>query len=329
MYPYIITRESVTVTVDSTPHIIRKDAVNYRDLVSALLAEDESLIDRCLTLCGVVRNWFAKYPEIEVAGETLKYKGVDVPQSISDRIHAMITSGDDPEVMIRFWERLSRNPSWRSTQQLYTFLQHNNIPLTPEGKILAYKAVRSDWKDFHSGKIANNLGAELSMPRNQISDDPNEACHVGFHVGALAYAESFGDDDRRMLVCEVDPEHVVSVPYDASAMKMRVCQYKVVGLVAAPMSSTVQKVEPDFEEEDGDDWDDEDYECDCDGEGCGYCEDPELTSPPPASTSTPDLESMTLDQLRRYASGTLKMVGASKIPGGKLALLQRIRDLNL
>lgn len=324
MYPYIITRESVTVTVDSTPHIIRKDAVNYRDLVSALLAEDESLIDRCLTLCGVVRNWFAKYPEIEVNGDTLKYKGVEIPSSISTRVHAMITTGEDPAVMLRFWERLSRNPSWRSVQQLYTFLQHHNIPLTEDGKILAYKAVRNNWMDYHSGTIENKLGAEPSMPRNQISDDPNEACHVGFHVGALAYAESFGDSERRMLVCEVDPENVVCVPYDASAMKMRICKYKVVGLVAAPMSSTVQKVESEFEEEDeGED----DYECDCDGEGCAYCEDPELTSTPPASTSTPDLESMTLDQLRRYASGTLKMVGASKIPGGKLALLQRIQEM--
>lgn len=239
--------------------------------------------------------------------------------------------------MIRFWERLSRNPSWRSTQQLYTFLQHNNIPLTPEGKILAYKAVRSDWMDFHSGKIANTLGVELSMPRNQISDDPNETCHVGFHVGALAYAESFGDDNRRILVCEVDPEHVVSVPYDASAMKMRVCQYKVVGLSAAPMNSTVQKVDDVPSESDKEDLCPEcfdhpcccDDDCECGEFDCLDCFDPLDPKPVAAATSVsaPDLEGMTLDQLRRYAAGTLKMVGASKIPGGKMALLQRIRDL--
>lgn len=347
MYPYIITRESVTVTVDNAPHIIRKDAVNYRDLVSALLAEDETLIDRCLTLCGVVRNWFAKYPEIEVDGTQLKYKGTEIPQSISTRIHAMITAGEDPVVMLRFWERLSRNPSWRSVQQLYTFLQHNHIPLTEDGKILAYKAVRSNWMDFHTGTIENKLGAEPSMPRNQISDDPNEACHKGFHVGALAYAESFGGDNCRMLVCEVDPENVVCVPYDYNAMKMRICTYKVVGLVAAPMSSTVQKIEsePEIESEHREGYYcgepdcrvcEDDDECEnCDGEGCGYCEDPEPASTPHIFTSPltatfvadPDLESMSLDMLRRYASGTLKMVGASKIPGGKLALLQRIRDL--
>jgi hypothetical protein len=337
MYPYIITRESVTVTVDNAPHIIRKDAVNYRDLVAALLAEDESLIDRCLTLCGVVRNWFAKYPEIEVTGDGLKYRGAEIPSSISTRIHAMITAGEDPVVMIRFWERLSRNPSWRSVQQLYTFLQHNHIPLTEDGMILAYKAVRHDWMDFHSGEVENKLGAEPSMPRNQISDDPNEACHKGFHVGALAYAQSFGDDNRRMLVCEVDPENVVCVPYDCDAQKMRVCRYKVVGLVAAPMSSTVQKVEPEPEDDCSCGEPDccicnDDGECDWDGD-CDWdgCEDPEDDPTPhiftPTFVADSDLEVMTLDQLRRYASGTLKMVGASKIPGGKLALLQRIRDL--
>lgn len=34
---------------------------------------------------------------------------------------------------------------------------------------------------------------------------------------------------------------------------------------------------------------------------------------------------MTLDELRKYASSVLKIVGAYKIPGGKAALLEAIR----
>ena len=50
------------------------------------------------------------------------------------------------------------------------------------------------------------------------------------HVGALAYAITFcSGGGSRIVICEVDPENVVCVPYDCSQQKMRVCEYKVIG----------------------------------------------------------------------------------------------------
>ena len=138
----------------------------------------------------------------------------------------MASEGKDPTIVMNFWERLSKNPSYRSVQQLWSFLRHQGIPMVPDGCFLAYKGVRSDFKDAHSGKFDNKPGAIHSMPRNKISDDPKEACHEGFHVGALQYAKDFSD---RVVVCKVSPEDVVCVPYDHSAQKMRVCKYEVVG----------------------------------------------------------------------------------------------------
>lgn len=310
MFPYIITRETVTVTVDDVPHTIRKDAPNYKTLVQALLDDDHNAIVQGLTLCGVVGLWFRKYPEVTLNGSQILYQGVAIPESISTRIHAMISAGEDADPLIKAWERLSRNPSWRSTQQLYTFLQNCGIPLTKDGKFLAYKSVRSDWMDWHSNTIRNQIGDTVEMPRNLISDDPNEACHVGLHVGALEYAKGFGQDDRRVVVVEVDPEDVVCVPYDHSHQKMRVCRYQVVGQAAVDLPDTVW--EPEFDDEDLEDKGVEDF-----GDNTSDV----------ASSDSVDLASMSLDQLRRYAANTLKIIGASKIPGGKHALLQRIRDL--
>jgi hypothetical protein len=143
----------------------------------------------------------------------------------------------------------------RSVEQLWNFLQHSNIPLTTNGTFYAYKGVKSDYKDAHSGTIDNSPGAVNKMPRNKISDDPQKDCHFGFHVGALEYARGFSS---LVVVCEVDPEHVVCVPYHLSSQKMRVCEYKVVGNYGGPLPSIV--IVPDTEVDEFVETDKDDYE---------------------------------------------------------------------
>lgn len=237
----------------------------------------------------------------------------------------MATEGQDPTVMFRFYERLSRNPSFRSVQQLFKFLDHGNIPFTKDGCFLAYKSVRSDYKDVHSGTWDNKPGAVNEMPRNQISDDPNHACHEGFHVGALKYARGFSGS--KMVVCKVDPEHVVCVPYDSSQEKMRVCKYKVLGEWSGqPLDELLHDDEALAEPQ------------------------PKEHSTPPLSKkpkqevkvqkksvtkdfkkydkmTTAELMTCSLDELRQYAGKGLEIVGASKIPGGKVRLVTAIEKV--
>ncbi len=247
------------------------------------------------------------------------YGDVALPDNLNEKIAQMATEGQDPTMLFNFWVRLKKNPSWRSVQQLFGFLNHDNIPLTKDGCFLAYKSVRGDWKDMHSGVWDNKPGTVNKMPRNEISDDPNHACHVGFHVGALDYARSFGGS--RIVVCKVDPEHVVCVPFDASHQKMRVCEYKVVAEYSGqPLSSTVFD---DFEE-------------------------PESVTTEPLKERTPEVKltkkasgrfakydkmtgaellTRSIDELRQYAGKGLQMAGASKILGGKVALVEAIEKV--
>jgi len=293
-------------------------------LREALLAEAWEKVPGLLTVKKSVETW--GNGRFKVQGDRMTFDGQDLPPDLNTRIMAMVRQGEDPRAFFRFWERLQENPSFRSVQQLWPFLSHEGIPLTPDGCFLAYKSVRTDYMDHHSGKFENKPGSVHSMPRNMISDDPRTPCHEGFHVGALAYAETFGSTDKRIVVCKVDPKDVVCVPYDSSQRKMRVARYMVIGNHGTKLPDHLLD-----EEVDGTSVTDAAKKA---------TERARATKPSPVrkaqKSARPSgfkkLDQMDIAQLmeqpimalRVYASKGLDIVGASKIPGGKANLVQAI-----
>lgn len=164
---------------------------------------------------------------IEITEDSVQYRG----QTITDPIVvAVIKSyGTKCDALKLFVDNLFLNPSWSSVEQLGSFLKHGNFPLTADGCFLGYKAVRSDWRDFHSGTNMNVIGATISMDREDVTYDPNIACASGLHVGTYEYASGFGSSDSRIIIVKVNPAHCVSVPYDYNNQKLRCSQYTVLG----------------------------------------------------------------------------------------------------
>ncbi len=272
----------------------------------------------------------------------MTYCGQSVPEGIKRRVLALSAEGKSPNPLLRFYERLQKNPSKRSVDQLFPFLDKMNIPITADGCFLAYKGVNSDYTDRHSGTISNRPGTTVKLPRNLVSDDPREECHFGLHVGARSYAGNFAD---KMVICKVDPENVVCVPYDNSQQKMRVCEYKVIGnygddlpsdvidgedLETAHDTHSVETIEEEIES--------------VEQLKKGSSESKKDLHEKVESVKTKRIEKkldkkefskfkgmnanklmdFSLDELRRYATYGLEMVGASKIPGGKSALVSKI-----
>lgn len=255
-----------------------------------------------------------------------------------------MAKGESPDPFLKFAERLQKNPSFRSVQQLHGFLEHSNIPITKDGCFLAYKGVTSELKDKHSGKIDNHPGVVNEMPRNQVSDDPEVACHYGFHVGDLSYARGFAS---RTIVCKIDPADVVCVPKDSEQRKVRVCRYRVVGfygdalpdsildepIVNVPIdvpevkgtivrstATLTRKTEKGTETEIG-------AKVQHTHKRVPLAKKSKKDNKRLASYDEMDskkLLDLSLDELREYATYRLLIVGASKVPGGKIALISKI-----
>ena len=88
------------------------------------------------------------------------------------------------------------------------------MPLTPEGNFLAYKGVNDDFTDKYTGKFSNAVGQVLEMRRNGVCDDANMGCSSGFHAGSYDYAKGYASGGGNLMVVEIDPSDVVSVPLD-------------------------------------------------------------------------------------------------------------------
>ena len=343
-----MTTDTITVAVDGNVSTVRRGAPNFPGLRKALYEDNWAEVPALLTVAGSIESW--SKGDFRVVGGKVHLKGDALPGELSKRIVTMVTKSEDPSSLLNFWEKLQRNPSHRSVSQLWAFLSHKNIPLTEDGCFLAYKSVRADYKDHHSGTVDNTVGVINEMPRNQISDDPNHACHEGYHVGALGYASRFGGGDRRIVICKVDPADVVCVPYDSSQEKMRVCKYEVFGHYGSDLPDTVYPPDTDEYEED----DEDEYEEDDEGEdfapvpfGVPALKDIDPGPSPKAKTADAPIKKskrgsgwaafdrmdeeklldQSLDSLRKYASNGLRILGASKIPGGKMALVARIMDV--
>ena len=80
------------------------------------------------------------------------------------------------------------------------------------------------YTDMHTHKMVINLGVPVVQERDLCDADPRNSCSNGLHVGATNYVERFARSTSPILVCYVNPAHVVAVPnHDHS--KMRVSEY--------------------------------------------------------------------------------------------------------
>ena len=327
-----MTNDNITVYVDGQPLVTPETAANFAGLQQALLTKNWTRARDLATPAKAVIAWANGDWAVNEATETVSYKGAALPKKLNERILRMVAEAPSSKSWVNFWERLQKNPSYRSIESLYDFMAHSNIPITEEGLIMAYKAVRPDFKDVHSGTIDNTPGKTVSMPRNQISDDPRTPCHVGLHVGAHGYASTFGGSDRVIVLCEIDPEDVVCVPYDCNSEKMRCCKYTVIkGMKAGDPLMPSSVYVPDAPEKPsevytpaacGGDEEDDGYD---DGYDDGH-ETDEGSDEDAIQTELEDLKELNIGDLRKVAGRDYGIVGASKIPGGKLALLARIEE---
>lgn len=286
-YSYVNNGETRTITVvldDGSTHVTDDSHSNFPRVLAALQKGDAQAALDALDVFQAQREALAENGLTLVSPTEILLDGEALDPTLTRVLFDTLTSGDNGASLVNFAKRLAQNPSRKSREQLYNFINENGITIDEDGFIIGYKGVAVDengvYRSIHSGpgvvngvsfandRLPNNVGDVVTLERRLIDDDSNRGCSVGLHVGTYEYASAFGHGVT--LTVKVDPADVVSVPNDCSYQKVRVCRYEVLATTEEKFLGAVwdgvnhnYTVTGDWDDVDSeywenDDWDDED-----------------------------------------------------------------------
>jgi len=224
--PFNATDKFLTVTIDGKPYTMPTTSPNWLKAIEALKNQDRETLVELFDTKSAITNF--SEGQIEIKDNKCFYEGAELHGHVIDRLFDLMEKGLDFKPLARFIAKLQDNPSHRSVEELYNFLEHRQMPLTEDGNFLAYKGINSDYTDRYSGQIDNSVGKVCKMPRNQVSDNANHGCSAGLHAGTYEYAQGYTGNGGHLMLVEINPAHVVSVPHDCECQKLRTSEYKVI-----------------------------------------------------------------------------------------------------
>lgn len=237
----------------SSPLVAHSSHPYYAAIVDGARNGDESIVS-LFDLAQSASDRFEQLSErVSVRHGRIYLDGEEVSNALTAQVSRCIEDGEqDWRPLVAFFENVQSNPDPHSRDMLFSWLDAERFTITPDGLIVGYKGVTKDtdgsYRSIHSGRaivngepqsgrIRNDPGDVVTMPRGEVTHDPASACNVGLHVGTWDYAHSFGNGAT--LEVHVHPRDVVSVPTDCGAQKMRTCRYRVIRAIDAKYDAAI------------------------------------------------------------------------------------------
>jgi len=250
---YLITEVGISVLLSGEHFVISTDHPNFDRIKEVLESDDHSELKGLVDVSASVRSWIKDFYDLSLAGGALVMDGVPFGEEISNKVFDMIDAGNDASPLVNFLRKVRSNPSNVAQKELLLFCVANGFMIHEDGDVIAYKSVRDDFTDIHSGKIYNGVGSIVSMDRGDVDDERSHTCSHGLHFAAFEYASTWaGTRGRHLMVMKINPQNVVSIPSDYHNEKGRCCRYEVIAEVTnwKPLPNKEVYLDSDFEDDD-------------------------------------------------------------------------------
>lgn len=254
----------ISATINGVSYTIDTDHPKYKQALEAVRQADWNSFVDLVNITKQVQSYFTR-SGVEIKDGAISYNGEIIHNTLTKRIINFMRDGLPHEPLVKFFENLMSNPSKRAVDELYDFLEAGELPITEDGCFLAFKNVRSDYMDIHSGTFDNSVGKVCEMPRNRVDEDKDRTCSYGLHFCSIKYLPNFSDSNGgHTMIVKINPADVVAIPADYNNTKGRCSRYEVVAEYKEDWRSKIQRDENGFDSElyssDGGeyDWDEED-----------------------------------------------------------------------
>lgn len=225
---------TLNIFTNGKSYTINTDHVCYGKVLELVRSVDfnnssfASKLDSLLNYQKSIMEFSDGVVKVDLANAKVWYNNTEFnDEGLCRRILDFMREGQDFSHLIKFLHNMCKNPSYHSVTQLFKFLSKKGFPLTNNGTFLAYKGVSHEYKDLWTHSVDNNVGSVVELPRFQVCDDHDKPCAAGLHAGTAGYALQYCSGRGRVVLVEVNPADVVSVP-NCETEKLRCCRYKVV-----------------------------------------------------------------------------------------------------
>lgn len=255
---YLITESSILVYYNGKTYTVANDHPNYNKVKEALKAGNYSIVpDLCDVRCAVNR-WLSRDRDFSLVGDRIVFGVYTFTNAVTDKVLRMIDAGHNAEPLFNFLRKVRANPSNTAQEELLLFCVANGFMIHEDGDIIAYKGVRNDYKDIHSGTIDNSVGKVITMERPSVDDRRDVTCSHGLHFASHQYASTWaGSSIGHLMVMKINPRDVVSIPNDYNNQKGRCCRYEVIAEAEKFQPLAPREVYRDRDLGIGGPWDDE------------------------------------------------------------------------
>lgn len=156
--------------------------------------------------------------------------------------------------MRAFLANVAANPRAHAVDELLDFMEKNDLPITEDGHVLAWKYVHVNadhlgigpthgmiYVDNYTRTMNNSVGKLVQMDPDRVDSNRNVDCSRGLHVCTHTYLREASRDSAIVMV-KVHPAHFIAVPKDYGHSKARVCAYLVLeDTTAKPKVEQVEK----------------------------------------------------------------------------------------
>lgn len=260
---------NITVVVDGEMLVADDQHPLFDEIVEKAVAGDESVVDLFDTsrrAAAVLENLSDR---VQVASSRVWVDQTEVDDVFADLLIDLLDEGEeDYQPYVNFLEKVYSNTSADIREHLSRWLKAEQFSILPNGNILGYRGLNSDYTSKHAGPgivngvsvnghLDNSVGNVLELPVELVEVNASRGCASGLHVGTHNYAKGWAGYGGVVVSVEVDPRHVRSVPYECNGEKMRVSKYKVLDTITAKNESRYADYDVDDYDEYADD--DEDY----------------------------------------------------------------------
>jgi hypothetical protein len=236
-YAYTLTSRSISVIIGA--RVLQTDRSNpgfarIKELLNDPDADEAELIALFAPIEVVSRLSTRK---VTVKDGMVFWGDDPIHTALTRRMVDVMNEGLDIEPWVKFATNVYDNPSPMARTELYEFLERADCPITPDGCFLAYKKVRADFMDCHTGTFDNSVGQYVSMPRDQVDPIRGNVCSTGLHFCSKRYLPQ--TPGQVTLLLKINPRDVVSIPTDYDQSKGRTCAYEVVGVIDEGLAGTI------------------------------------------------------------------------------------------